>query len=69
MLHNIFCIYSPFIVGALFAAVATIETLCTLCGASIFNSLYSISVRQFNFKGFSFLVMAALMIIPSVIIG
>ncbi|XP_065652323.1 proton-coupled folate transporter isoform X3 [Hydra vulgaris] len=53
--------------GTLFAAVATLETLCTLFGAGIFNSLYPYSVQHLNFKGFTFLVMAGLLIIPVLI--
>eukprot|EP00794_Sanderia_malayensis_P012162 gene12162-13417_t len=55
--------------GALFAAVATVETICTLFGAAIFNSLYSITVRHFEFKGLSFFIMAALMVVPPIIVG
>ncbi|XP_067046422.1 proton-coupled folate transporter-like [Acropora muricata] len=47
--------------GALFAAVATLETLCTLCGAALFNSIYPLFLRV-GFNGFSFLVMAVLML-------
>ena len=52
--------------GTLFAAVATLETLCTLLGAAVFNSLYPYSVTHLQFKGFSFLVMAATMLIPCI---
>ncbi|XP_057308878.1 proton-coupled folate transporter-like [Hydractinia symbiolongicarpus] len=55
--------------GSLFAAVATLETLCTLFGAAIFNSLYPYSVKQLDFKGLCFLIMAALLLIPAVIIA
>ena len=48
-------------VGALFAAVATLETICTLFGAAIFNSIYPLFLRV-GLNGFSFLVMAFLMI-------
>lgn len=54
--------------GALFAAVAMLETLCTLFGAAIFNSLYPMSVQRLSFKGFCFLVMAGLLIVPSCVI-
>ena len=47
--------------GALFAAVATLETLCTLCGAALFISIYPLFLRV-GFNGFSFLVMAVLML-------
>lgn len=46
--------------GALFAAVATMETICTLCGAAIFNSIYPLFLRV-GLNGFCFLVMAVLM--------
>ena len=47
--------------GALFAAVATMETICTLCGAAIFNSIYPLFLRV-GLNGFCFLVMAVLMV-------
>lgn len=47
--------------GALFAAVATLETLCTLFGAAIFNSIYPLFLHV-GLNGFCFLVMAALMV-------
>lgn len=47
--------------GALFAAVATLETICTLFGAAIFNSIYPLFLRV-GLNGFCFLVMAFLMI-------
>jgi len=54
--------------GALFSAVATLETICTLLGAALFNSLYPYSVKHLNFKGFCFVIMASLLIIPSIIL-
>ncbi|EDO32892.1 predicted protein, partial [Nematostella vectensis] len=48
--------------GALFAAVASLETLCTLLGALVFNSIYPYSIR-IGLKGLSFMVMAWLMLI------
>jgi len=55
--------------GALFAAVATVEIICTLIGAAVFNSLYSLTVQHFSFKGLCFLAMAMLMVVPSFIMG
>ena len=49
--------------GALFAAVAAVETVCTLLGAVIFNCLYPFTI-QFGFSGLSFLAMAIMLIAP-----
>ena len=55
------------ILGALFAAVAAVETVCTLLGAVIFNCLYPVTMH-FGFSGFIFLTMALLLLAPLTII-
>ncbi|XP_066926446.1 proton-coupled folate transporter-like isoform X2 [Clytia hemisphaerica] len=54
--------------GALFSAVATLETLCTLLGAGIFNSLYPYTEKTFKFRGLCFLLMATILIVPALIL-
>lgn len=49
------------LLGALFAAVATLETICTLFGAALFNSIYPLFLH-IGLNGFCFLVMAFLMV-------
>lgn len=53
--------------GALFAAVAAAETVCTLLGAVIFNCLYPVTMH-FGFSGMSFLAMALILVAPLAII-
>ncbi|XP_004707388.1 proton-coupled folate transporter [Echinops telfairi] len=53
--------------GALFSAVACINSLAMLTASSIFNSLYPVTL---NFmKGFPFLLGAGLLFIPAILIG
>ncbi|XP_028406020.1 proton-coupled folate transporter-like [Dendronephthya gigantea] len=53
--------------GALFAAVAAVETVCTLLGAVIFNCLYSMSMH-FGLSHFIFIAMASVLLIPFTIL-
>nr|XP_020455852.1 proton-coupled folate transporter [Monopterus albus] len=52
--------------GALFAAVACVESLCYLAGSGVFNSLYP-ATRHFM-KGFTFIFAALILFIPAGII-
>lgn len=53
--------------GALFSAVACVNALAMLTASGIFNSLYPATL---NFmKGFPFLLGAALLFIPAILIG
>ncbi|EAW51088.1 heme carrier protein 1, isoform CRA_c [Homo sapiens] len=53
--------------GALFSAVACVNSLAMLTASGIFNSLYPATL---NFmKGFPFLLGAGLLLIPAVLIG
>lgn len=56
-----------FFIGALFAAVACVESLCFLVGSVLFNSLYPATLHFM--KGFPFLFAALLQLIPAGIIG
>nr|XP_028564241.1 proton-coupled folate transporter [Podarcis muralis] len=53
--------------GALFAAVACVEGLCSLVATGVFNSLYPASLSFM--KGFPFLFGAVLLLVPAAIIG
>ncbi|XP_061924086.1 proton-coupled folate transporter [Entelurus aequoreus] len=53
--------------GALFSAVACVETLCFLVGSGLFNSLYPATLHFM--KGFAFLFAALILLIPAGIIG
>lgn len=53
--------------GALFASVGCVKSLCFLVAISLFNPLYAASVHFM--KGFPFLLSAAVLLTPSVIIG
>lgn len=53
--------------GALFAAVACVESLCFLVGTSLYNALYPATLHFM--KGFPFLFGALLQLIPAGIIG
>ncbi|XP_069766886.1 proton-coupled folate transporter-like isoform X3 [Narcine bancroftii] len=53
--------------GALFASVACVESACSLASTVVFNSLYPATL--YFMKGFSFLFGAALLLIPTGIIG
>ncbi|XP_053131368.1 proton-coupled folate transporter [Hemicordylus capensis] len=53
--------------GALFAAVACVEGLCSLVATGVFNSLYPASLSFM--KGFPFLFGAATLLVPAVIVG
>jgi len=53
--------------GALFSAVACVNSLAMLMASGIFNSLYPATL---NFmKGFPFLLGAGLLFIPAILIG
>lgn len=54
-------------IGALFAAVACVESLCFLVGTSLYNALYPATLHFM--KGFPFLFGALLQLIPAGIIG
>lgn len=49
--------------GALFAGVIAVETVFTLLGALLFNSLYS-AATQLGFSQLVFIVMATVLVIP-----
>lgn len=49
--------------GALFSAIASLETLCNFIGAFIFNSMYPASLK-YDFPGFVFFLGALLLIMP-----
>ncbi|XP_057695902.1 proton-coupled folate transporter [Corythoichthys intestinalis] len=53
--------------GALFSAVACVESLCFLVGSGLFNSLYPATL--YFMKGFTFLFAAIILLIPAGIIG
>lgn len=53
--------------GALFAAVACVEGLCSLVASGVFNSLYPATLHLM--KGFPFLLAAILLLIPAGFIG
>ncbi|XP_034995835.2 proton-coupled folate transporter [Zootoca vivipara] len=53
--------------GALFAAVACVEGLCSLVATGVFNSLYPASLSFM--KGFPFLFGAVILLVPAAIIG
>ncbi|XP_029699962.1 proton-coupled folate transporter [Takifugu rubripes] len=53
--------------GALFATVACVESLCSLVGSGLFNSLYPATLHFM--KGFSFLFAAIVLLLPGGIIG
>ncbi|XP_067866887.1 proton-coupled folate transporter [Heterodontus francisci] len=53
--------------GALFASVACVESVCSLASTLIFSSLYPATL--YFMKGFSFLFGAAMLLIPTSIIG
>ncbi|XP_066492554.1 proton-coupled folate transporter [Tiliqua scincoides] len=53
--------------GALFAAVACIEGLCSLVATGVFNSLYPACLHFM--KGFPFLFGATILLVPAAIVG
>ncbi|XP_051891429.1 proton-coupled folate transporter-like [Pristis pectinata] len=53
--------------GALFASVACVESACSLASTVVFSSLYPATL--YFMKGFSFLFGAALLLVPTAIIG
>uniref|UniRef100_A0A3Q3X107 Proton-coupled folate transporter n=1 Tax=Mola mola TaxID=94237 RepID=A0A3Q3X107_MOLML len=53
--------------GALFAAIACVESLCFLVAGSLFNTLYPATLHFM--KGFTFLFAAVVLLIPSGILG
>ncbi|XP_067864644.1 proton-coupled folate transporter isoform X2 [Heptranchias perlo] len=53
--------------GALFASVACVESACSLVSTAVFSSLYPATL--YFMKGFSFLFGAAMLFIPTGIIG
>jgi hypothetical protein len=59
--------YNNLFPGVVFAAVAAIETVCTLLGAITFNCLYSLTM-QFGFGQFIFIAMALLLLAPLTIL-
>nr|XP_034957119.1 proton-coupled folate transporter-like [Zootoca vivipara] len=62
------CLSSPLSPpGALFAAVACVEGLCSLVATGVFNSLYPASLSFM--KGFPFLFGAVILLVPAAIIG
>lgn len=52
--------------GSMFSFLASVETLCIMIGAAIFNGLYPATLT--SFPGMSFIVMAAFMIITLILI-
>lgn len=56
-----------FSLGALFAAVACIEGLCSLVATGVFNSLYAACLHFM--KGFPFLFGAFVLLVPAAIVG
>ncbi|KAJ0022129.1 hypothetical protein NQD34_009619 [Periophthalmus magnuspinnatus] len=52
--------------GALFASIACVETMCSMVGSSVFNSLFPATLHFM--KGFPFLFGAIMLLIPSGII-
>lgn len=52
--------------GALFACIACVESLCSMVGYSVFNSLYPATLHFM--KGFPFLLGAIILLLPSGII-
>uniref|UniRef100_A0A8C6WGL2 Proton-coupled folate transporter n=1 Tax=Neogobius melanostomus TaxID=47308 RepID=A0A8C6WGL2_9GOBI len=52
--------------GALFASIACVESLCSMVGYSVFNSLYPATLHFM--KGFPFLLGAIILLLPSGII-
>uniref|UniRef100_W5MDY1 Proton-coupled folate transporter n=1 Tax=Lepisosteus oculatus TaxID=7918 RepID=W5MDY1_LEPOC len=57
----------PVKLGALFALVACVESLCMLVSNGVFNSLYPATLHFL--KGFPFLFGAGLLLVPAAIIG
>lgn len=57
--------YFLFLIGKLFAFVASIENICTLLGSIVFNILYPLT--RSIFRGFTFELAAILLIIPLII--
>lgn len=53
--------------GAVFSAVASLETLCNFVGTFIFNSLYPASLKH-NFPGLVFFLGALIVVIPFVLV-
>ncbi|XP_020895495.1 proton-coupled folate transporter-like [Exaiptasia diaphana] len=53
--------------GVLFAAIATLETVCTLLGALVFNSIYPLFLH-IDMKGMVFVVMASFMCIAFILL-
>lgn len=53
--------------GALFSAIASLETLFNFIGAFIFNSMYPASLK-FNFPGFVFFLGAVLLLLPLLLV-
>ena len=59
--------YNIHLLGSLFAAIAAVETLCTLLGAVIFNCLYSFTT-QLGLRQLIFIAMALLLVTPLTIL-
>lgn len=53
--------------GALFATVGCVKALCFLLGSSFYNTLYPATVHFM--KGFSLLLSAFILLLPTGIIG
>jgi PCFT/HCP family folate transporter-like MFS transporter 1/3 len=51
-----------FILGSLFAVLASVSSVGTLVASSIFNNIYKATVS--TFPGLCFLVMAGLLVLP-----
>ena len=54
------CVY--FVAGTLFAAVASVEVLCSVVASVLFNPIYSATVSWH--AGFSFFVMSLVLLFP-----
>lgn len=61
-----------FFLGALFAILASAESLCNFCSQLIFNPLYTWTIHELKGKfvaGITFFINAGILLIPMVLIG
>ena len=61
-----------FLLGALFAILASAESLCNFCSQLIFNPLYTWTINELKGKfvaGITFFINAGILLIPVILIG